>query len=128
MDKDSGNEGSSPDTVIARSSYEDDQKSQEINTSGEYVTVAESSSTSLDPIISDVAESGLSVGSSGIGSAVVGVVEEKKKGRFETLKSTFRKDGGIFKIKKKKSFESEPSIEVDMDENESTKGLLAIKI
>lgn len=85
MDRnESANEGgSSPDTVIGRSSSEEERNRHGATTSGEYVTVGESSS-SLDTLTN-------------VGTTV----EDKKKGRFGALRSSFRKEGGLFKIKKK---------------------------
>lgn len=88
MDRnESANEGgSSPDTVIARSSSEEDRNKYACTTSGEYATVGGSSS-SLDTV-------------TGAG-ATGGAAEDKKKGRFGALKQSFRKEGGLFKIRKK---------------------------
>lgn len=95
--------GSSPDTVIARSSSEEEkQKSIAASTSGEYITVNDSSS-SLDTVTS---------GSVGILS-LTGNTDDRKKSKLGAFKSSFR-EGNLFKIKKKKrdanvssSFEAE---------------------
>ena len=90
--------GSSPDTLIDRSLAEEDRKHQMGSFSMENVNTGESSS-SLETIV-------------GVG------MEGKKKGRFGSLKKSFRKEGGLFKIKKKKkkNLEVEPSIEVQQGE------------
>ncbi|XP_046424009.1 uncharacterized protein LOC124181457 isoform X2 [Neodiprion fabricii] len=79
---DSANEGeSSVDTVIARSSLEEeDPKEEPERASTDRVAVAGESNSSLDTVASK---------------------DEKKRGRFGALKKSFRKDGGLFKIKKK---------------------------
>ncbi|KAG7200577.1 hypothetical protein KM043_001138 [Ampulex compressa] len=102
MDRsESANEGgSSPDTVVARSSSEEDRKRTGCTTSGEYVTVGDSSS-SLDALQSR---------------------EEKKRaggGRFVALRNSFRKEGGLFKIKRKiRTLEGEEGLEEDEKESE----------
>lgn len=63
---------SSPETTIRRSSSEEDRKRKQV----------EGSSSSLDTVV-------------GPG------MEEKRKGRFGALKSSFRKEGGLFHLKKK---------------------------
>ncbi|XP_011699021.1 PREDICTED: ras and EF-hand domain-containing protein homolog isoform X1 [Wasmannia auropunctata] len=82
--------GSSPDTVIACSSSEEEkQKSIVASTSGEYITVGDSSS-SLDTLTS---------GSVAILSSS-GNADDRKRSKFGALKSSFR-EGSLFKIKKK---------------------------
>lgn len=93
--------GSSPDTVIARSSSEEEKrKSIVASTSGEYITVGDSSS-SLDTLTS---------GSVAILSSSANA-EDRKRSKFGAFKSSFR-EGSLFKIKKKTrgtdiSFEAE---------------------
>ena len=89
--------GSSPDTLINQSSPEEYRKSQLGSVSAENVNAPESSSSSLETIV-------------GVG------MEGKKKGRFGSLKKSFRREGGFFKTKKKKNIEVEPSIEVQKEE------------
>ncbi|KZC12419.1 PREDICTED: uncharacterized protein LOC107190506 [Dufourea novaeangliae] len=107
MDRnESANEGgSSPDTVIGRSSSEEDRNRYGCSTSGEYVTVGESSS-SLDTLTN---------------AAGANIVEEKKRGRFGALKNSFRKEGGLFKIKKKNRSGEDGvhQTEPDVDEKET---------
>lgn len=107
MDRnESANEGgSSPDTVIARSSSEEERNRLACSTSGEYVTVGDSSS-SLDTVTS--------VGT----TTVSATTEDKKRGRFGALKSSFRKEGGLFKIKKKSRQLDEPAAEPQPDVEE----------
>lgn len=82
--------GSSPDTVIARSSSEEEKrKSIVASTSGEYITVGDSSS-SLDTLTS---------GSVATLSSSANA-DDRKKGKFGAFKSSFR-EGNLFKIKKK---------------------------
>lgn len=106
MDRsESANEASSsPDTVIGRSSSEDDQKRNPGSASAEYVTVNDSSS-SLDTL--------------------TGEMEEKKRRPFDVLKNSFRMEGGLFRTKKKNSSlgktNSEDFAEVER-EVETTKG------
>lgn len=104
MDRnESANEGgSSPDTVVGRSSSEEERNRYAASTSGEYVTVGDSSS-SLDTLTS---------------TGATGVVEDKKRGRFGALKSSFRKEGGLFKIKKKTRSIEEPLVEPKLDADE----------
>ncbi|XP_029047658.2 EF-hand calcium-binding domain-containing protein 4B isoform X1 [Osmia bicornis bicornis] len=123
MDRnESANEGgSSPDTVIARSSDGEEEEEEEeeedrgkygCSTSGEYVTVGDSSS-SLDTLTSS--------GATGTApSAGTTTVEDKKRGRFGALKSSFRKEGGLFKIRKKNRSNDETvaELEPDVDEKE----------
>ncbi|XP_053999048.1 EF-hand calcium-binding domain-containing protein 4B isoform X1 [Hylaeus anthracinus] len=110
MDRnESANEGgSSPDTVIGRSSSEEDRNRQGCTTSGEYVTVGDSSS-SLDTL-----------NSAGTAAAPPGT-EDKKRGRFGALKNSFRKEGGLFKIKKKNKNADEACAEreTDVDDKET---------
>jgi len=94
MDRnESANEGgSSPDTVVAFSSEEEEeekQKSTVASTSGEYITVGDSSS-SLDTLTS---------GSVAILSSS-GNANDRKRSKFDAFKSSFR-EGSLFKIKKK---------------------------
>ncbi|XP_018357218.1 PREDICTED: ras and EF-hand domain-containing protein homolog isoform X1 [Trachymyrmex septentrionalis] len=94
MDRnESANEGgSSPDTVVAFSSEEEEeekQKSTVASTSGEYITVGDSSS-SLDTLTS---------GSVAILSSS-GNANDRKRSKFDAFKSSFR-EGRLFKIKKK---------------------------
>lgn len=80
--------GSSPDTVIARySSEEEKRKSVVASTSGEYITVNDSSS-SLDTL------------TSGSVATLSSNADDRKKGKFGAFKSSFR-EGNLFKIKKK---------------------------
>lgn len=82
--------GSSPDTMIARSSSEEEKrKSIMASTSGEYITVGDSSS-SLDTLTS---------GSVAILSSSVNA-DDRKRGKFGAFKSSFR-ESSLFKIKKK---------------------------
>lgn len=88
---DSANEGgggSSPETVIARSSSEDDPRR---------ITAASNreSSSSLE-----TPSSGVLASSAG---QLLAAQEKRKKSRFGSLKSSFRKDGGLFKLKKNKN-------------------------
>ncbi|KAI4498405.1 hypothetical protein M0802_006584 [Mischocyttarus mexicanus] len=119
----SGNEaGSSPDTVLARSSSDEDRRRNPESTSGEYVTVAESSS-SLDTLAGQSCTTKTII-STGTKSSTLNINEEKKKkGRFGILKSSFKKDAtGLFKMKKKnRSMEgttTDGSIEIDPDPEE----------
>lgn len=80
--------GSSPDTVIARSSSEEEKrKSIVASTSGEYITIGDSSS-SLDTLTSG------SVLSSSANA------DDRKKGKFGAFRNSFR-ESNLFKIKKK---------------------------
>ncbi|XP_061941426.1 ras and EF-hand domain-containing protein homolog isoform X2 [Apis cerana] len=112
MDRnESANEGgSSPDTVIARSSSEEERNRLACSTSGEYVTVGDSSS-SLDTVTS-VGTTTVSTTTDATGT------EDKKRGRFGALKSSFRKEGGLFKIKKKNRQLDEPAAELQPDVEE----------
>lgn len=112
MDRnESANEGgSSPDTVIARSSSEEERNRLACNTSGEYVTVGDSSS-SLDTVTS-VGTTTISTTTDATGT------EDKKRGRFGALKNSFRKEGGLFKIKKKSRQLDEPAAEPQPDVEE----------
>jgi len=92
MDRnESTNEGdSSPDTVIVCSSSEEEkQKSVLASTSGEYITVGDSSS-SLDTLTS----SSVAILSSSVNA------DDRKRSKFNAFKSSFR-EGSLFKIKKK---------------------------
>ncbi|XP_077257934.1 RAS oncogene family member Rab32 isoform X3 [Temnothorax americanus] len=82
--------GSSPDTVIARSSSEEEKrKSVVASTSGEYITVGDSSS-SLDTL----------TGGSVATLSSSANADDRKKGKFGAFKSSLR-EGNLFKIKKK---------------------------
>ncbi|XP_076651695.1 RAS oncogene family member Rab32 isoform X1 [Halictus rubicundus] len=109
MDRnESANEGgSSPDTVIGRSSSEEERNRHGPITSGEYVTVGESSS-SLDTLTS--------------GTGPANPPEDKKRGRFDALKSSFRKEGGLFKIKKKIRPGEDAATPTDPDAEEKETG------
>lgn len=102
--------GSSPDTLIGQSSPEDDRKRQMTSFSAESLNTAASSSSSLETIV-------------GVG------MEAKKKGRFGSLKSSFRKEGGLFRMKKKKKkhFDDEPSHQYPHSE-QSSKGYKEFQI
>ncbi|XP_043466861.1 EF-hand calcium-binding domain-containing protein 4B isoform X2 [Leptopilina heterotoma] len=97
-------DGSSPDTLIGQSSPEDDRKRQMTSFSAESLNTAATgdSSSSLETIV-------------GVG------MEAKKKGRFGSLKSSFRKEGGLFRMKKKKKkhFDDEPSHQYPHSEQSS---------
>ncbi|XP_070518097.1 uncharacterized protein Rab32 isoform X1 [Cardiocondyla obscurior] len=82
--------GSSPETVIARSSSEEEKQKQKSNvasTSGEYITV-EGSSSSLDTL------------TSGSITTLSSSANDRKKGKLGALKNSLR-EGNLFKIKKK---------------------------
>ncbi|KMQ94302.1 ras-related protein rab-32 [Lasius niger] len=100
--------GSSPDTVIARfSSDEEKQKPIAGGTSGEYVTAGDSNS-SLDTLTSS---------SGGVATLFSNVsADDRKKGKFGAFKSSFR-EGGIFKIKKKPR-ETDASCEADTEQDD----------
>jgi len=101
--------GSSPDTVIARSSSEEEkQKLTAGSTSGEYVTVGDSSS-SLDTLTS---------GSGGVAIPSAGTADDKKRGKFGAFKSSLR-ESGLFKIKKKPR---ESDVSVDAEDEKDDKG------
>lgn len=95
---DSANEGgSSPETVIARSSSEDDPR--------RIVASNQESSSSLDaPAV--------------LASGQVPGQKKRKKSRFGSLKSSFRKEGGgLFKLKKKtKNVDIETAVEAEPEE------------
>ncbi|KAK1120029.1 hypothetical protein K0M31_012759 [Melipona bicolor] len=117
MDRnESANEGgSSPDTVIARSSSEEERNRFACSTSGEYVTTVGDSSSSLDTVTS--AGTTTNVGANDPPGA-----DNKKKGRFGSLKSSFRKEGGLFKIRRKNRQLDEPAAaepEPDVEEKET---------
>ncbi|XP_071566890.1 uncharacterized protein Rab32 isoform X5 [Temnothorax nylanderi] len=104
--------GSSPDTVIARSSSEEEKrKSVVASTSGEYITVGDSSS-SLDTLTS---------GSVATLSSSANA-DDRKKGKFGAFKSSLR-EGNLFKIKKK-TRETErvksPSFEAEQRDKEQS--------
>ncbi|RLU21054.1 hypothetical protein DMN91_007670 [Ooceraea biroi] len=105
--------GSSPDTVIARSSSEEEKrKPAAADTSGDYftgnyVTVGDSSS-SLDTLTS---------GSGGVGILSSSIsTDDRKRGKFGAFKSSFR-EGGIFKIKKK-ARETDTYVEADAEQDD----------
>jgi hypothetical protein len=109
---DRNEDGSSLDTVIAHFSSEEEKRRSSASTfadyiSRNYITVGDSSS-SLDTLTS---------GSGGIGilSSSVGA-DDRRKGKFDALKSSFR-EGGIFKIKRK-SRGIDASIEADVEQDE----------
>ncbi|CAK9795607.1 Ras-related protein Rab-32 [Anthophora plagiata] len=116
MDRnESANEGgSSPDTVIARSSSEEERNRYACSTSGEYVTVGDSSS-SLDTLTGGTVVSG-------VVSVETQATEDKKRGRFGALKSSFRKEGGLFKIRRKNRQLEEPAAEHEPDVEEKEAG------
>ncbi|XP_033339643.1 RAS oncogene family member Rab32 isoform X1 [Megalopta genalis] len=104
--KENANEGgSSPDTVIGRSSSEEERNKHGGTTSGEYVTVGDSSS-SLDTVTSGTANP----------------PEDKKRSRFGALTSSFRKEGGLFKIKKKSRSGEDAATPTDPDAEEKETG------
>lgn len=87
-------DGSSPDTVIACSSSEEEkQKSIVASTSGEYITVGDSSS-SLDTLTS--ASGSVAI----LSSSANANANDRKRSKFNAFKSSFR-EGSLFKIKKK---------------------------
>lgn len=97
--------GSSPDTVIARSSSEEERQKPTATVAcgdytGDYIAMGDSSS-SLDTLTSS---------SGGIFSS--SVTDDRKKSKFGAFKSSFR-EGGIFKIKKKPR---ETSIEAEQND------------
>ncbi|XP_050462963.1 ras and EF-hand domain-containing protein homolog isoform X1 [Cataglyphis hispanica] len=100
--------GSSTDTVIAHFSS-DDEKPKPIATatSGEYVTAGDSNS-SLETLTS----------SSGVTFFSNINTDDRKKGKFDTFKSSLR-EGRIFKIKKKPR-ETDPSCEADTEQDDKT--------
>ena len=114
--------GSSPDTVIGRSSSEEDRKRRTNtttgSTSGEYVTGVGESSSSLDTLVGSNAGAGVK-GNLQLSSSSTAIEDlGKKKGRFGALKNTFRK----IKRTKSKSVESEGSVDIDPDDEEGSKG------
>ncbi|XP_011639656.1 uncharacterized protein LOC105428830 isoform X1 [Pogonomyrmex barbatus] len=99
--------GSSPDTLIARSSSEEEKrKSVVASISGEYVTALGDSSSSLDT---------LTGGSVAALSSSVNA-DDRKRGKFGAFKSSFR-EGSLFKIKKK-SRGTGLSLEAEQDDKE----------
>ncbi|XP_076481300.1 RAS oncogene family member Rab32 isoform X2 [Bombus vancouverensis nearcticus] len=112
MDRnESANEGgSSPDTVIARSSSEEERNRFACSTSGEYVTVGDSSS-SVDTVTSVGTTTNVATGDPP-------AADDKKKGRFGALKSSFRKEGGLFKIRRKNRQLDESAAEPELDVEE----------
>ncbi|XP_063979632.1 ras-related protein Rab-44 isoform X1 [Diachasmimorpha longicaudata] len=114
VDREDENEGgSSPDTVIGRVEFEEARRLRNNSTSGEYHTAADSS-LSLDTIGRT-----LETEATGDGTAEGTVNQgEKKKKRFGSLKTTFRRDSGFFKGKKKsKELEAQSSAELEIAEN-----------
>ncbi|XP_015119201.1 ras-related protein Rab-44 [Diachasma alloeum] len=114
VDREDENEGgSSPDTVIARVEFEAARRLRHNRTSGEYHTAADSS------LSLDVTGGTPGTEASGGGTAGgTGKQEEKKKKRFGTLKSTFRRDSGFFKGKKKsKELQAQSSAELEFSED-----------
>lgn len=105
MDRnESANEGgSSPDTVIARSSSEEERNRFACSTSGEYVTTVGDSSSSLDTVTS------AGTTTTNVAANDPPVADDKKRGRFGNLKSSFRKEGGLFKIRRKNRQLDEPA-------------------
>ncbi|XP_050483376.1 EF-hand calcium-binding domain-containing protein 4B isoform X1 [Bombus huntii] len=116
MDRnESANEGgSSPDTVIARSSSEEERNRFACSTSGEYVTVGDSSS-SVDTVTSVGTTTNVATGDPP-------ATDDKKKGRFGALKSSFRKEGGLFKIRRKNRQLDESAAEPELDVEEKETG------
>ncbi|XP_043486153.1 EF-hand calcium-binding domain-containing protein 4B isoform X1 [Polistes fuscatus] len=116
----SGNEaGSSPDTVLARSSSDEDKRRNPESTSGEYITVAESSS-SLDTLAGQSCTAKTTtVSTTGTTSSTLTNEEKKKKGRFGILKSSFKKDAtGLFKMRKKnRGMEGTADGSIEQDSN-----------
>ncbi|EFN69859.1 Ras-related protein Rab-32 [Camponotus floridanus] len=99
--------GSSPDTVIARFSSDEEKQKPTTATSGEYVTAGDSNS-SLDTLTSS---------SGGVATLFSNIsTDDRKKGKFGAFKSSFR-ESGIFKIKKK-SRETDPSYEANTEQDE----------
>lgn len=93
--------GSSLDTLIARSSSEEEKrKSIVASTSGEYITVGDSSS-SLDTL------------TSGSVTILSSNTDDRKKGKFDAFKSSFR-EGNLFKIKKKARSADIGSLETEL--------------
>ncbi|KAK0095560.1 hypothetical protein PV326_007990 [Microctonus aethiopoides] len=127
MDKDSDTEGSSPDTVIARSSLFNDEEKFNDSFSLDESTTGNEFTFNLDTSNSAIVdESIVATGkpdSSASVQPVVGVNEERKKGRFRVLKHTLRKESSnLFKnIKKNKSVESVSSTEINVIDDEITK-------
>ncbi|XP_011050782.1 PREDICTED: ras and EF-hand domain-containing protein homolog isoform X1 [Acromyrmex echinatior] len=102
--------GSSPDTVVAFSSEEEEkQKSIVASTSGEYITVGDSSS-SLDTLTS---------GSVAILSSSANA-NDRKRSKFDAFKSSFR-EGSLFKIKKKtRGIDVSSSFETEQHDKEAS--------
>lgn len=99
--------GSSPDTVIARFSSDEEKQKPTTCTSGEYVTAGDSNS-SLDTLTSS---------SGGVTTVFSHVsTDDRKKGKFGAFKSSFR-ESGIFKIKKK-SRETGPSCGANAEQDD----------
>lgn len=101
--------GSSSDTVIARSSSEEEKQKSQAGTSGEYITVGDSSS-SLDTLTS---------GSGGIAILSTSVnTDDRKRGKFGAFKSSLR-EGGLFKIKKRlRQSETDASVEANPEQDD----------
>ncbi|XP_018363221.1 PREDICTED: ras and EF-hand domain-containing protein homolog isoform X1 [Trachymyrmex cornetzi] len=104
--------GSSPDTVVAFSSEEEEQQQQKsivASTSGEYITVGDSSS-SLDTLTS---------GSVAILSSNANA-NDRKRSKFGAFKSSFR-EGSLFKIKKKtRGIDVSSSFETEQHDKEAS--------
>ncbi|XP_018400971.1 PREDICTED: uncharacterized protein LOC108778326 isoform X1 [Cyphomyrmex costatus] len=102
--------GSSPDKVIAYSSEEEEKKQKSIvaSTSGEYITVGDSSS-SLDTLTS---------GSVTILSSSANA-NDRKRSKFDAFKSSFR-EGSLFKIKKKTRGIDVSSFEAEQHDKEAS--------
>ncbi|KAG5309105.1 RAB32 protein, partial [Pseudoatta argentina] len=102
--------GSSPDTVVAFSSEEEEkQKSIVASTSGEYITVGDSSS-SLDTLAN---------GSVAILSSSANA-NDRKRSKFGAFKSSFR-EGSFFKIKKKtRGIDVSSSFETEQHDKEAS--------
>ncbi|KAG5328001.1 RAB32 protein, partial [Acromyrmex charruanus] len=102
--------GSSPDTMVAFSSEEEEkQKSIVASTSGEYITVGDSSS-SLDTLAS---------GSVAILSSSANA-NDRKRSKFGAFKSSFR-EGSLFKIKKKtRGIDVSSSFETEQHDKEAS--------
>lgn len=97
----------------ARSLSKEDRKQSD----GSHASVAESNS-SLDTL-TGISEDKASTENSG-------KTGDKKKGRFGALKNTFRKEGGLFKTKKKhKSFDCQTSTDIEFYEDDINKGRLS---
>ena len=100
---DRADDGSSADVTIGRSSPEEDRKRKAVAATAESPVVGGSSS-SLDTVV-------------GPG------MEKKKKERFGALKSSFRKEGGIFHIKKRnpKVADVDSPLEAEVEQKDKEK-------